>query len=127
MGERPRNVLALFLLIALSVAAASPVRAQQKTCYSCHKAAAQKYDLKFKHDPVAKENCEGCHVRHGFSNSLILKNKGKALCTGCHTNFDTSFRRSYSPHDRAVIHTSQVSNQWMLRLARHDGYVLNVF
>jgi predicted CXXCH cytochrome family protein len=98
MGERPRNVLALFLLIALSVAAASPARAQQKTCYSCHKAAAQKYDLKFKHDPVAKENCERCHVRHGFSNSLILKTTGKALCTGCHANFDTALAGLTSIH-----------------------------
>ncbi len=66
------------------------LRAEQKPCYSCHKESIKKFDRRFKHDPVAKENCEACHVRHGFSNTLILQKKGKALCTSCHQDFDTS-------------------------------------
>lgn len=90
MAVMLRRILVFFVLIAVSAGSITVARAEQKSCYSCHKAAAQKFDRKFKHDPVAKENCEGCHVRHGFSNSLILKSSGKALCVGCHTKFDTS-------------------------------------
>jgi predicted CXXCH cytochrome family protein len=76
--------------------------AQPKSCYSCHKDAPAKYNRKYRHDPVAKEDCEACHLRHGFANMLILKKTGKDLCTSCHTDLDSTLAGSGSVVHPAV-------------------------
>lgn len=76
--------LILVPLITISAEAA------EKTCYSCHTEAKSRFKKKYQHTTVAKEDCEACHDRHGFSNTLILKKDGKDLCLGCHSGLDTT-------------------------------------
>lgn len=87
-------VLALVLLISPLVAS----WAAEKTCYSCHEEAATRFKRKIQHAPVAKQDCEACHVRHGFSNMLILKKEGKELCATCHTDFDSLVAKGAHVH-----------------------------
>ncbi len=89
----------LVLAIATFVLASSQLSlAAEKTCYSCHDAAATRFKKKNQHAPVAKQDCEACHVRHGFSNMLILKKEGKDLCTTCHTDFDSLVAKGSHVH-----------------------------
>jgi predicted CXXCH cytochrome family protein len=55
-----------------------------KSCYDCHKKARADFAKPFTHPSVAAQDCEACHKRHGFSNKLVLKEKGSALCYSCH-------------------------------------------
>lgn len=77
-------VLSAALLVTPSNSGAAP-----KTCYSCHKDAETRFKRKNQHAPVARQDCEACHIRHGFSNMLILKAEGTALCTPCHKDFES--------------------------------------
>jgi len=66
------------------------VSAQSRHCYECHGDKEAEYNQSVVHDPVAKKDCESCHKRHGFSQSLVLKSEGKELCTGCHTDYEAN-------------------------------------
>jgi len=35
-------------------------------------------------EPIAEENCESCHKRHGFTQQLILQRELPELCLECH-------------------------------------------
>ncbi|MEW5702009.1 MAG: cytochrome c3 family protein [Candidatus Zixiibacteriota bacterium] len=94
MRHPTRFVILLAASLLLLVAVPAVIRAQPKSCYSCHQEKAGEYNRKYRHAPVAKEDCEACHLRHGFANMLVLKKTGKALCTLCHTDFDSTLARS---------------------------------
>ncbi|MBI3871863.1 MAG: cytochrome c3 family protein [candidate division Zixibacteria bacterium] len=64
--------------------------AEQKSCYSCHPESKIKFQRKFQHAPVVKEDCEACHMRHGFANVLLLKKGGRELCATCHPGYDST-------------------------------------
>lgn len=70
----------------------------EKTCYSCHQEAQTRFNKKNQHSPVAKQDCEACHERHGFSNALMLKKQGKDLCTTCHIDFDSLIAQGAHVH-----------------------------
>ncbi len=94
MNRRPISQWIFSIALVLGTILLGPVRIahaqQHKVCYDCHKEAQTKFSRKYQHDPVAKQDCEACHARHGFSNVLVLKKDGKDLCLGCHTGFDST-------------------------------------
>lgn len=91
--------------------------AAEKTCYDCHEEAQARFKKKFQHQPVAKEDCESCHARHGFANVLMLKKEGKELCLTCHTDFDSLVARGNIVHPAvseqlcATCHDPHASNR----------------
>ncbi|HBO69140.1 MAG TPA: hypothetical protein DD658_02940, partial [Deltaproteobacteria bacterium] len=78
------TALLAFALLIIFAIGAGDILAAKKGCYDCHPKAKAAHQRKFVHAPVAKEDCEACHKRHGFSNKLILKEKGAELCYSCH-------------------------------------------
>ncbi|HWO57737.1 MAG TPA: cytochrome c3 family protein [bacterium] len=97
-----RGVTMVWLLLwaaalMLTVASRAALGAE-KTCYDCHEEAKTRFKKKVQHEPVAKGDCEDCHLRHGFSNMLILKKDGKELCLECHTDFDTTVASGAHAH-----------------------------
>lgn len=96
-GTNTKRLLCIIAgIFALQLGSAS--FAEEKTCYSCHEEAKTRFNSKFQHEPVKKEDCEACHERHGFSNMLILKKDGKDLCLTCHTDFDTTVAEGVHAH-----------------------------
>lgn len=58
---------------------------QQKTCIECHSKEVKEYSRrKTVHAPVASENCESCHRRHGVVGLLRLTSEDPQLCLSCH-------------------------------------------
>ncbi|NIS63514.1 MAG: hypothetical protein GTO13_23355, partial [Proteobacteria bacterium] len=48
----------------------------RKTCLDCHKEKKQEYSSrKYVHSPVAKEDCESCHRRHGLVGAVLLQDE----------------------------------------------------
>ena len=72
----------LFLGVVL-LAIATPALAQRKACLDCHADFKSRLKEKFVHSPV-KESCEKCHMRHGFTQKLVLTKKLPDLCIDCH-------------------------------------------
>ncbi len=70
---------------------ANPAQAAKK-CYDCHKKQETEFSSrKNVHQPVKDENCEVCHKRHGFANSLILVDQTAQLCYSCHKDVKDKF------------------------------------
>ena len=86
--RRPFSLLMVaFLLggaVVLPGAADGARRRARRPCYDCHAAAKEAFARKYVHAPVAKEDCEVCHKRHGFSQKLVLQASPPELCTPCH-------------------------------------------
>jgi len=80
-----RGVAALALIAAtMLVATPGPAWSQQrKACIDCHQDFKKVLSSKFVHSP-AKQNCETCHMRHGFTQKLVLTKKLPDLCVECH-------------------------------------------
>ena len=76
----------LSVFVATSLLAPSTGSAQsRRSCYDCHKEAKEKFEAKKNlHDPMKDENCEACHKRHGFAQSLILQKPVTEMCRDCH-------------------------------------------
>ena len=66
-----------------------------KTCYDCHQKQKELYSSrKVIHQPVKEENCETCHKRHGFAQTLVLQNVTNDLCYACHADMKESFGKT---------------------------------
>jgi len=62
-----------------------------RPCYDCHKDAKKEFaSRKYVHAPVAKADCESCHLRHGFSQKLVLAKPVPELCYTCHDAVKTA-------------------------------------
>ncbi|TPW11174.1 MAG: hypothetical protein FD129_1731, partial [bacterium] len=70
-------VLLAAALVVIPLTGSAP---QKRSCYDCHKEAEAAYKKPFVHDPVARADCESCHKRHGFSQTLILARGFPELC-----------------------------------------------
>jgi|GEM_PF-2853993 len=68
----------------LMASGAGDCLAAKKTCLDCHSEARKFLDRKVVHAPVKGGDCQACHRRHGFSNTLVLKAEGQGLCLSCH-------------------------------------------
>lgn len=89
-----------FLLLCTAALAAAligaPAVEAAKTCYDCHTKEKQLYSSrKTMHQPVREENCESCHKRHGFAQSLILQNTTNDLCYTCHADLKTELNKAH--------------------------------
>ena len=62
----------------------APVSAAKK-CLDCHTKEKKLFSgYKFKHAPATGDDCETCHKRHGFAQTLILQDNTSELCYSCH-------------------------------------------
>jgi predicted CXXCH cytochrome family protein len=67
-----------------------------KTCYDCHKKEKADYNSrKFLHAPLKNEDCESCHLRHGFAQQLVLKSGDNELCFSCHGDIRSKFDKDH--------------------------------
>ena len=79
-----RRASLVFVSIAVAcLAFAGSANAQRRECVDCHKEFKDVMKRSHVHAP-AKENCETCHKRHGFTQKLVLTKAMPELCTGCH-------------------------------------------
>ncbi len=63
-----------------------------KTCYDCHQNLKAAFEAKkVVHKPVKDNDCESCHKRHGFANTLILVDNSSELCFTCHADLKEKF------------------------------------
>ncbi len=63
-----------------------------KKCSDCHSKQVSEFkSRKFIHKPVNDENCESCHKRHGFANTLTLVDTTAQLCYNCHKESKDKF------------------------------------
>ena len=60
-------------------------------CKSCHDVADITGDRP--HEPVAKDDCKGCHLSHGMVGALRLKESGRQLCLMCHDGIELGLQR----------------------------------
>jgi len=77
--------LAVGLLVVLYASFAAPAHAQRRECVDCHKDFKDVLKRSHVHKP-AKESCETCHKRHGFTQKLVLTRGMPDLCTECHAD-----------------------------------------
>jgi predicted CXXCH cytochrome family protein len=73
--------VALGLIVC--AATAIPAHAQRRECVDCHEDFKNVLKRSHVHAP-AKQDCETCHKRHGFTQKLVLTENMPDLCTGCH-------------------------------------------
>ena len=85
MRLKSNRLLLLITLIAMIGAAGciSP-RIVRKSCTDCHQKELLKYKEGKLHQPLADNNCEGCHIPHGLIGALRLKERDARLCYQCH-------------------------------------------
>jgi len=90
---------AAFLIVPLLLGLVlAPAASAVKTCYDCHQKQKQLYtSRKFIHQPTKEENCESCHKRHGFAQTLVLTATTNDLCYSCHADLKAEF-------DKASVH-----------------------
>ncbi|HEX5133206.1 MAG TPA: cytochrome c3 family protein [Candidatus Krumholzibacteria bacterium] len=79
---------ALALLAVLCVTLAGPASAQRRECVDCHEDFKSVMKRSHVHQP-ARDNCETCHKRHGFTQKLVLVKGMPDLCTECHADVKT--------------------------------------
>ncbi len=78
----------------LLVAALAPGAFAVKTCYDCHTDEKKLYNSRENiHKPTKDEDCESCHQRHGFAQTLILQDVTNDLCYKCHTDLKEEFAK----------------------------------
>lgn len=66
-----------------------------KTCYDCHEKQKELYiSRKFIHEPTKKEECESCHKRHGFAQTLVLTTTTNDLCYSCHEDLKAEYEKA---------------------------------
>ncbi len=58
--------------------------AQAATCFACHSDLEEKFGRGIVHVPVKEGRCAACHDPHLSSEPKLVKEKGAALCAGCH-------------------------------------------
>ena len=89
---RSKSLACLITAVTLATLALSSEVTAAKKCYDCHKQQKQEYtSRKFIHDPVKAEQCESCHLRHGFAQQLVLKANDNQLCFSCHSDLQEKF------------------------------------
>ena len=91
VGSLPAIWLVAVALVSLG---ATDAMGAKKTCIDCHPDAQAFASRKFVHDPIVKADCEVCHRRHGFSNTLVLKQDGSDLCYSCHDGLKQRLQKS---------------------------------
>ena len=88
-----------------------------RPCYDCHKEVKKQFaSKKFVHPPVAKTQCESCHLRHGFSQKLVLVKPVPELCFGCHDAVKTAAKPEH-------VHAAFASGEC---LGCHDPHASDV-
>ncbi len=89
MTRALRSLRSLAVLAALAtMVAAAPAHAQRRECLDCHEDFKSVLKRSHVHQP-ARESCETCHKRHGFTQKLVLVKDQPDLCTGCHEDVKT--------------------------------------
>ncbi len=73
------------LVMCAMFAVTVPSHAQRRECVDCHKEFKDVLKRSHVHAP-AKESCETCHKRHGFTQKLVLTKGMPDLCTECHAD-----------------------------------------
>ncbi len=72
---------------------------EAKPCLDCHKKTLNDFQKKYIHEPMAKKDCDACHLRHGKIAVLSLREREeRKLCLLCHAQFAESMGRKSHVH-----------------------------
>jgi len=101
------NVLKLVFLLGIFIflSTCAPeqgvrrARFEPKPCLDCHTGMLTEFQKKYVHAPMAKKDCEGCHLRHGKIPVKTLKFREEdKLCYSCHSQMALSMGKMSHLH-----------------------------
>ena len=119
-------VLFIFGILFYTCAPEQSVRRgfEAKPCLDCHKTTLNEFQKKYVHSPMAKRDCEACHLRHGKIAVLTLKEREeRKLCYICHKQMALNMDKTANVHTAlkqgkcfpAIILTHQIISSFRKR------------